>query len=342
MIKFGNILEALGIAALALTMSGCAKETAENKNIDNKRALESWMSIHYPDITKTGLGIYIIDDQPGTGRQIAANDEYAFVQYTTYTLEGDVKETTSEEMDKQLGKFSKGNYYGDEVIHRDRTENSAGLLEMLNGMRIGGTRTAVIPGWINVAKDLKDEEAYLKDGAGYDMICTMTLKDAIEDVYDWETDTLERYVTRWMDGVDSTHFGYYYKQLAEPTDTASLPRDTTVRINYIGRLMNGKVFDTTIADTAKFYGIYSPTRDYSPVYINLADEASDITMSTSSNSDATSSIVNGFAYCMMNMKNHEKGIAAFYSVYGYGKKGSSPGIPKYAPISFEIEIIDEE
>ena len=37
--------------------------------------------------------------------------------------------------------------------------------------------------------------------------------------------------------------GFYYKQLQAPSDTTSFPKDTTIYINYTGRLLNGLVFD---------------------------------------------------------------------------------------------------
>jgi FKBP-type peptidyl-prolyl cis-trans isomerase len=40
------------------------------------------------------------------------------------------------------------------------------------------------------------------------------------------------------------------------------------------------------------------------------------------------------------MKAHEKGICAFYSELGYGYSGSGSAIPRFAPIVFEIEIVD--
>ena len=38
------------------------------------------------------------------------------------------------------------------------------------------------------------------------------------------------------------------------------------------------------------------------------------------------------------MNKIDKGILSFYSVYGYGTNGKG-SIPKYAPISFEIELV---
>ena len=169
------------------------------------------------------------------------------------------------------------------------------------------------------------------------MICTVTLTGKTDDIYKWEIDTLERFAARYMGGVDSTEFGYYYKQLREPDDTASIRTDSTICINYVGRLMDGKVFDTTIEDTAKVWGIYSPSKQYAPVYISLAAEYPDITMSSTESGEG-STMVDGFSYCLSNMKKNEKGIVSFYSVYGYGTNGKG-SIPKYAPISFEIELV---
>ena len=59
---------------------------------------------------------------------------------------------------------------------------------------------------------------------------------------------------------------------------------------------------------------------------------------SSTESGEGSTMVDGFSYCLSNMKKNEKGIVAFYSVYGYGTNGKG-SIPKYAPISFEIELV---
>ena len=103
-------------------------------------------------------------------------------------------------------------------------------------------------------------------------------------------DSLERYTARVMNDVDSTFYGYYYQQLKAPTDTTTLPRDTTFYINYIGRLLNGQVFDTTVEDTAKFYGIYSSSKTYEPKKVKLSENYKDITLGGSSTSDGITTI----------------------------------------------------
>ena len=152
---------------------------------------------------------------------------------------------------------------------------------------------------------------------------------------------MERYTARMMNDVDSTFYGYYYQQLKEPTDTTTFPRDTTFYINYIGRLLNGQVFDTTIEDTAKFYGIYSSSKTYKPQMVKLNETYTEITLGGSSSSDGSTTI-DGFAYCLSKLKSYEKGICAFYSALGYKYSGSGNVIPKFAPLTFEIEIVDKE
>lgn len=50
-------------------------------------------------------------------------------------------------------------------------------------------------------------------------------------------------------------------------------------------------------------------------------------------------LVDGFAYTVENMLLGEKGIAIFPSPLGYGEKGSSPKIPAFSPLVFEVELV---
>ncbi|MGN0202809.1 MAG: FKBP-type peptidyl-prolyl cis-trans isomerase [Candidatus Cryptobacteroides sp.] len=330
---------ALLAASLLLIAFSCAKEASSGTNDDSKLYFDSWMKVHYPEVKPTGLGVYILEDTPGSGEALTDEDNYIFLRYTITDLDGSITGTTEEDVDKQLGNYSLGNYYGDEVFLNDPASTSAGLIELVRGMKVGGVRKGVIPGWLNVAEAHDTEQEYLDNCTGSDIICSITLTDKIDDIYKWEIDTLERFVARHMDGVDSTEFGYYYKQLRAPEDTASIPLDSTICINYIGRLMNGQVFDTTIKDTAKVWGIYSSSKEYAPVYITFESDFEDITMSSEKGEEG-STMVTGFSYCLSNMKKNEKGIVAFYSVHGYGTSGKGV-IPKYAPISFEIELVED-
>ena len=229
-----------GTTAVVLALAGgCAKESTVSLNGDNKMYLDAWLSVHHPDVSPTGLGIYIIDDQPGTGAAVADGDLYYFIRYTGRDLDGKIGSTSEEKVAQQVGTYSKGNYYGPSIVLNSTLATQAGVLEMIKGMKTGGTRTAVIPGWLNVVLDQKDNvddyktaEAYYNNKSGSNAVYTITLTDKTNDIHKWEVDSLERYTARVMNDVDSTFYGYYYQQLKAPTDTTTLPRDTTFYINY--------------------------------------------------------------------------------------------------------------
>lgn len=333
---------AAGVLVLAAGLAaGCAKEGKTATNEDAKRFMDAWVSVHHPEAQPTGLGVYVIDDQPGDGSALG-DEEYVFIERTVTDLDGTVTATTSEAMAVQVGSYDAANYYGPIVIRRNKAYTETGYLEILRGMRVGGKRTAVIPGWLNVTADYATAGEYVDNESGDNVICTLRLVDKYDDIYAWEIDTLERFVARWMEGVDSTAFGYYYKVLKPSPATTDIPNDSTFYINYTGRLLNGKVFDTTVADTAKRYGIYSSTKSYKPVRITKNEDFTAITMESASTATtgSGSTLVNGFSYTLSKMRRFEKGICAFSSLDAYGYAGSGSGIPPHAPVCFEIELVD--
>ena len=106
---------------------------------------------------------------------------------------------------------------------------------------------------------------------------------------------------------------------------------------YIGRrISDGQVFDTTIADTAKFYHIYNPSRTYKPVSVTMAEKAEDVKLSGSS-------VVSGFAYGLKAMHPEEKASFVFGYNLGYGSSGGSDTamVPPYAALRFDVEMVPE-
>ena len=330
-------------AAAATLMASCAKNETTKPNEASKRYLEAWMKIHHPDAVKSGLGIYILEEKSGTGKEAGDPSEYpyAYVSYTATDLDGNIKESTEESVAKQLGTYDPAkNHYGPVIRLRNSTALTAGQEMVLNTMRVGGTRKAVIPGWFNTKTVRYDsEEGYLNNVTGDDSILSVELHEVIPDITQWQLDSMARYMIHTFHALpDSLKYGFYYFQLVPPTDTTSFANSATVYINYTGRLLNGQVFDSTSEKTAKDAGIYSTSGSYSPMKVNMADEYTDITFNTGS---STASFVDGFSYCLSRMRTGERGICIFYSDLGY--QGSGQGmIPAFSPLRFEIEMIGTE
>ena len=328
-----------GLTALLLSGSGCAKEVSTDTSNMAKDFFEAWMSVNYPGANPSGLGVYIIDDQAGRGEIINDDDFFLFADYTVSDLDGNISATSSEAISQRLGTYKKVNYYGENVIINDRAYTETGVLEMIKGMRVGGKRTAIIPSWLYAVADHDTEAEYIKANAGSNVIYTISIKDKTKDMDDWETNALKRYVDRNMWGVDSLKFGFYMKTLVPSKDTAAFSSDTTFYINYTGRLLNGHVFDTTVEDTAKFYGIYTASKTYAPMCVSMAEDYKNITISSDVSEEGTTT-VDGFSFCLSRMKPMEKVVCAFYSTLGYGYSGKGSSIPKFAPLVFEIEAVE--
>ncbi|MBP5625578.1 MAG: FKBP-type peptidyl-prolyl cis-trans isomerase [Bacteroidales bacterium] len=344
----------LGLAALLL--SACAKTPNPGKNAAAKRYLDSWIQVNHPDAQKTPLGAYVLEETPGTGAAVGAadTDAYVRVECTISDLAGAISYTSDATLARQLGTYSEQGYYGPVTWRRSDNALVAGLEELVGSMRCGGAKKVVIPGWLMGADSqtglpiiYDTAQEYLdKISGGSPSIYTVTLKEIVPDIVKWETDSVDRYVARLFPGTsvkDTLARGFYYRRTAAPSDEEAFHKDTTIYINYIGRRLDGVVFDTNIADTAKYYGLYSASRTYGPAKIKWygADQGySDITM-TASGSSAAGSVVNGFSKALDQMHPHEKGTAVFYSGWGYGSRSSGSTIPAYSPLRFDLEIVDK-
>lgn len=301
------------------------------------------MQVNHPDLTPTPLGAYVLEETEGDGELLGGPEDskYIRVHATAYDLNGNITHTTTEALSKQLGNYNETNYYGPVFWVRTGDALYAGLDEAVSTMRIGGRKKTIIPGWLFSNQRYDSPQAYIDNVSGTNSIYDIEVVEAVNDPEKWELDSISNYLSHNFPSVtlaDSLKHGFYYIQEKEPTDTAKFPNDTTIYINYIGRRLDGVVFDTNIKDTAKVYGLYNPASTYTPVSIKYnADDYTKISMGSSE-----SSVIDGFSYALWKMRSYEKGSCIFYSKSGYGFNGSGAAIPACSPLRFDIEIVDNK
>lgn len=339
----------LYLSLAALLLSACAKDPKTGASESAKRFLDAWVHVNHPDATLTPLGAYVLEETPGTGAAAGSYDEnpYVRVHFTIRSLSGAVSVTTDERLSRQIGSYEPQGFYGPAIWNRKDHALPAGIEETVASLRVGGSRTVVIPGWL-MGTDSQTGLPIIYDTAqeyldnvsgGTPAIYDIRLEDVIKDLDKWETDSLARYMTATFPGVaaaDSLKYGFYYQRLAAPSSEKEFAKDTTIYINYIGRRLDGVVFDTNIADTAKFYHIYNSSRNYAPVSVTWADKADEIKMNQSS-------IISGFAIGLFNMHADEKASFAFGNGLGYGSSGgkNTHMVPPYASLRFDVEMVPE-
>lgn len=336
------ILSFIAAAAVLMT-TGCAKHAATGANEANKRYFDAWMSLNYPELYEkgpVGIGIYVIKEEEGTGIEVK-EDGYVLLDYVITDLEGNISSYTTKEIAEQLGTYAEGNYYGPKFQTTIEGTLPAGLAEAFKGMKVGGSKKVIIPTWLMSYEEFDTEEEYLKESTSTpSAIYEFTVRDFTEDATEWQIGKIGEYFRENADTfgemtvADSLpdHKGFYYKQLVAPVDTTSFSKDTTIYINYTGRLIDGTVFDTTDERLAKDSGLWSASKTYAPVSIKWGEKYSDITM-------GSGGVITGFGLTLWQMREFEKGIGVFTSDYGYGYSGSGDNIPGFAPLVFEIEIV---
>jgi len=325
------------MAGAAVLAASCAKVESEATYASAKLYVDAWMHVNYPTVEVNEDGIYIIEDTPGDGIAVDTLD-YLYVDYEIKTLDGKYSKVSSAERCQQLGTYDMNSFYGPHLWCCAEGSQYAGVRAMVKDMKIGGSRTALVPRWMISTKVLDTPEDYLNDskGGSEDYIYTITIKDGTNDICKWQEDSIDRYIDR-VYGKDKVVFdttGFRYIRLTEPKDTNSFPTDTTIYINYTGRLLNGQVFDTTIEKLAKDTYLYNSSRSYGPSSVTWGESYSDIKL-------GSSTVITGFSYTLWQMRKYEKGVGIFYSEYGYSSSGSGESIPEYSPLIFEIELVDE-
>lgn len=98
----------------------------------------------------------------------------------------------------------------------------------------------------------------------------------------------------------------------------------TVYVNYTGKLLSGKVFDTSIAADAKAAGSFNPARPYEPIEVVLG----------------AGRVIPGWDEGLALLHNGSKATFIIPSKLGYGEQGAGNGeIPPYSTLVFDLEIV---
>lgn len=340
--------------AVAIAFGSCAKNVSVGVNEANKRYFDAWLSVNAPEAERAGRGIYVLPEftKEGTGATVET-DGFAIWRYTISSLDGTISSYTDSTYAKQLGTYDPASYYGVQVQTTTPETIRAGIYDAIIGMKVGGEKRVIVPEWLMSYSNFATEEEYLTQETTYsNAIYDIKIVDFAKNINDWQLERMEECFSRsdFFNGAfsgtqikDSTSLGFYFKMLNKVESEKEFPSDTTIYINYTGYLLklpyyygDGLVFDTTIENTAKDNHLYSSSNTYEPVAIKWGETHSDITLDGSS-------VVSGFSQTVWNMVNCAPGtraVGVFYSDLGYGYNGSG-SIPPYAPLVFEIEIVEK-
>jgi FKBP-type peptidyl-prolyl cis-trans isomerase FkpA len=138
-----------------------------------------------------------------------------------------------------------------------------------------------------------------------------------------EPGLIKNYIADNKLAVKQTPDSLYYVITQQGTGPNAVVGDTAV-VNYTGKLLNGKVFDTSVKDEAvKGKMPADPMRQYKPIHIPVGQKR----------------VIPGWDEGLQLLNKGSKAIFIVPSSLAYGERGISI-IGPYTPIAFEIEMVD--
>ncbi|MEN6618938.1 MAG: FKBP-type peptidyl-prolyl cis-trans isomerase [Rikenellaceae bacterium] len=316
-VKLGPVL----FASIAMLIS-CAKDVSESADSVEKRVLDAHVKVVYNNtIQPTSSGMYIINETAGTGTPVK---EYSgvFVRYSTLDLRHNYLSSSYDTVAKKTGGFSDTTYYGPVLFEMGNYTLIRGLEEALLTLREGSKVRLIIPSWLSDYNYQGSSKSF-----NTTIIYDIEVLKVIDDVAKFEIDTLEAFSAKYYGGLDSLSKGFYFKSLDEGIGD-TLTTGEYISYWYVGRLLDGFVFDTNIEDTARKYKIYSSSKSYTALEQTIQDI---------DNTDGT--VINGMAKAFLNMKHGGKAVSFFSSDWGYGATRMSFG--KYQPLCFYVEVVTD-
>jgi len=334
------------VLVTALALCSCAKAVSVSTGEKAREYLSLWMEEFHPGVEPQESGLYILEDVPGTGAAWNGELAYTSVGVTIRQLGGTISSTTDEKLAKQLGTYSKANYYGPKWVQTGEGYSYAGVDALLEGMRQGGSRTAVVPAWMLTTSRYSTQAEYIAAcSSSTSLIYTITMDRQVSDIDQEEKRLVDSYVhthfgpsepARSYNGGEADGTFYFVSDSTAFIGTPMHPTDTTLTLNYTGMRLDGQIFDTTIERVARDAGIYSNSRTYEPVSITCSSTWSNIQLGGSS------SLVNGFKGGLYLMKyDGQKATIIFTSSHGYQTSGSGDVIPAWCPLRFDLEFVEQ-
>lgn len=136
-----------------------------------------------------------------------------------------------------------------------------------------------------------------------------------------EPKAIAKYLKSKKINVTPTASGLYYVEKQKGTGNKP-SKGSIVRVNYTGRFLDGKVFDTSDEATAKTAGLYDESRTFEPIEFALGEGI----------------VISGWDEGIALMNAGTKAQLIIPSAIAYGEMEQGP-IPAYSTLVFDVELV---
>ncbi|MBE9583879.1 FKBP-type peptidyl-prolyl cis-trans isomerase [Mucilaginibacter sp. JRF] len=137
-----------------------------------------------------------------------------------------------------------------------------------------------------------------------------------------ETAAAAKYITDNKLTVTTTPSGLKYI-ITAPSAKLKPKAGDTMLVNYVGRTLDGKVFDSSIEAEAKKANLQQPGRTYEPIEVVQSEGR----------------VIKGWEEGLALLGEGSKATLIIPSALGYGERGSPPVIMPYSTLVFDVELV---
>lgn len=174
---------------------------------------------------------------------------------------------------------------------------------------------------VKVRKHFK--KGQLTDSALYSQLDTY-FKGELETIQKAEAGKVTKYVADNKLEPKKTASGLQYVVTEEGKGAKPALGDTVV-VNYTGKLTNGTVFDSSIKEVAESAKLgVDPMRTFEPLRFSLGNQP----------------VIQGWTEGLQLLTKGTKATFIIPSALAYGDRPAGQKIPPYAPLIFDVELVD--
>ncbi len=137
-----------------------------------------------------------------------------------------------------------------------------------------------------------------------------------------EKDSITKYIMKNKLTVNTTATGLHYFVTQASAKPKPVVGDTLL-INYVGRTLDGKLFDSSIESEAKKAGLIQPGRPYEPITVVVG----------------AGEVIDGWDEGFLLLNEGSKATLIIPSDLGYGAQGRGEAIKPYSPLLFDVELV---
>lgn len=148
-------------------------------------------------------------------------------------------------------------------------------------------------------------------------------KAAMDKMKTDEIANLDKYVADRKLTVKTTPSGLRYQVTHTLANKPKIMPGDTLWVNYAGRTINDKVFDTSIEAVAKEAGLVQPGRTYEPIQFPVGQ----------------SMVIKGWDEGLQLLTEGSKATFVIPSNLAYGDQGQGDAIPPFSTLVFDVEIV---